>query len=141
MSGFNLPPGVSILDDHINPPDIEADMIAAIKAAASDEPAFSVVASFVYLNTKTGQSVSPYGACPWRNDAEKAEYRRVSNGWTIYDRRNNTYGCGRPPMDRETAQSLADTWNNKLIADKAAKSIGWDYYDDILDALDNVNRT
>lgn len=59
----------------------------------------------VYVH-ESGRRASIHGACPWRNDAEKAQWRVETAGWTVYDKSTGTYGIGRPPFKSE--QELND---------------------------------
>ena len=78
------------------------------------EPNYSVVESKVWRHKESGRKVSPHGACPWMNEAEKANWELISQGWTLFDRQSNTVGCGRVPWStREAAQAQADEWNAK----------------------------
>lgn len=73
---------------------------------------YQVVPSRIWINQKTGQKVSPFGACPWQAESERADWELVNVGFTIYDSKSNTYGMGRPPWPNASeAQAMADKWN------------------------------
>jgi hypothetical protein len=105
---------------HCNPENLVSMLPAthpALLPAAPAEPKYSVVESKVWLHKESGRRVSQYGACPWTNDADKADWELASVGWTLYDRQANTVGCGRVPWPtRDAAQAQADEWNAKRTA-------------------------
>lgn len=45
----------------------------------------------------TGRSASIYGALPWRNEVEKADWTMVTEGYTI-EHPDGTIGIGRKPF-------------------------------------------
>lgn len=55
-----------------------------------------VIASRVWINRKTGQRVSPYGACPWASRLERADWEMFTVGFT-WALDNGTIGLGRVP--------------------------------------------
>ena len=76
---------------------------------------YTVVESKAWKHNETGQTVSPYGACPWNSPAEKSQWTLVTRGWTLYDKNRGTVGVGRQPCKTlEEAQELAETFNNPL---------------------------
>lgn len=55
-----------------------------------------------------GEVASLYGAVPWTNEVEKANWNVVECGWTVFNPRNGTYGIGRVPwQDRADAEAFA----------------------------------
>ena len=124
-----LPPGIICVEHsifcgrdtgitiHVNPENLVSMLPAshpALLPPAPSEPKYSVVESKVWQHRETGRKVSPYGACPWMSDAEKADWELILQGWTLFDRQANTVGCGRVPWPtREAAQAQADEWNAK----------------------------
>lgn len=59
-----------------------------------------------WQNMRTGQTASLYGGLPWRSDAERAEWKIVSAGWT-WRKVDGTIGLGRRPAEtREEAESI-----------------------------------
>lgn len=65
-----------------------------------------------WRNLVTGQTASIYGAVPWRNSVDRSHWQVESIGWTVYDSRHGTYGCGRVPWSTyEEAQAFCDKFN------------------------------
>jgi hypothetical protein len=59
----------------------------------------------------SGRHASIYGACPWRSDAEKAQWELRTRGWT-WHLSDGTVGLGRvPAATREEAQQVMDSFN------------------------------
>lgn len=122
-----LPPGVICVEHsifcgkdtgitiHVNSVNLVSMLPAghpALLPPAPAEPNYRVVESKVWQHRQSGRKVSPYGACPWTSDAEKADWELISQGWTLFDRQANTVGCGRVPWPtQEAAQAQADEWN------------------------------
>lgn len=78
---------------------------------------FEVVRSHVWRHIATGFEVSPYGAAPYRNESERAQWRLIFQGYTVYNPRRNAYGIGRPPWkNKAEAQAWADKENDRLQA-------------------------
>jgi hypothetical protein len=68
-----------------------------------------------------GATASPYGACPWTSEAERARWSAKDVGWTVRDNRTGTVGVGRRPWtDRAEADSWADARNAPKVAPPAA---------------------
>jgi hypothetical protein len=68
---------------------------------------YEVVACFFWKN-KYGTKVSIHGALPYYNEEQKIaeDWKVVSEGFTVYNVRTNTYGGGRKPWGtREEAQA------------------------------------
>jgi hypothetical protein len=63
-----------------------------------------VIENRFYRHT-TGRTASIYGSLPWRNEAEKAGWTLVSEGYTI-EHPDGTVGLGRKPFaTKEEAQA------------------------------------
>lgn len=61
---------------------------------------------------KDGRKVSIFGAVPFYSDAQRdvEGWHIVTTGWTVYNARTGTYGCGRPPFQTEEE---ANDWCRK----------------------------
>jgi len=63
---------------------------------------------------KSGRTASIYGACPWYNEAQKAEWTLVQVGWT-WELSNGTVGLGRVPAKTlEEAEAVMATFNARF---------------------------
>jgi len=67
----------------------------------------------LWINQTTERRVSPYGACPWYNAADKANWKLTQVGWTTYNS-NNTYGICRPPFTTKE-EAIEYCTKNKLF--------------------------
>ena len=56
------------------------------------------VVPYAHWLSDDGRKASIHGAVPWRSNAEKAHWKVVESGFTIYNKHENTYGMGRPPF-------------------------------------------
>jgi len=73
---------------------------------------YKVIQSRHWKNTKTGQTASIYGACPWTSDADKVNWTKELVGWTWEDTKNGTIGIGRRPVATlEEAEEVANKLN------------------------------
>ena len=71
-----------------------------------------VIPSRHWINSRTGQRVSIYGAVPYHSDKDKAEWSIKAVGWT-WRRRDGTIGLGRPAAKTyEEAVALMNRINN-----------------------------
>lgn len=69
------------------------------------------VIPYVFWQHVNGKQASLYGACPWHSESDRANWSKVSNGFTIADNRDGTIGkfnLAGLPRDRETMQRYAD---------------------------------
>lgn len=77
---------------------------------------YVVVVRKVWCNLVTGQKVSIHGSLPYRGD--KGAWEIVEDGFTIYNRRENTYGVyglvNVDRFDRSDVQALCDTLNGRI---------------------------
>jgi len=72
---------------------------------------YSVIAH-THWQRDDGLRASIHGAVPYTSDADKARWKMVTRGFTVYDHHSNTYGCGRKPWEtREEAQAAVDKFN------------------------------
>lgn len=77
-------------------------------APAPVRPRYEVIEAKVWRRDD-GRTVSPYGACPWTTDSEKARWTLVSVGFTVRDLWSGTIGVGRKPWtERADAQAWVD---------------------------------
>jgi len=63
-----------------------------------------VTPSRVWNHIPTGRKASIYGACPWYQESEKADWEIVTRGWTweVQDSRGSvTIGMGHVPAKTE----------------------------------------
>lgn len=80
---------------------------------------YSVIPSRVWRSA-SGRTVSPYGALPWWNEAQRVSegWEMVTRGWTLADAQTNTVGLCRVPFDTEAeaaaeALRLNTAWNEQ----------------------------
>lgn len=70
---------------------------------------YEVVSSSRWVNKVNGRTASTHGAVPYTSEAEKADWEVRFCGYTIYNRRENTFGIGRAPFATEAeAQAWID---------------------------------
>jgi len=74
---------------------------------------FGAVESKVWVHKVTGRKVSPHGALPYVTELESREWELLTDGWTVYDAKFNTYGVGRPAWK---TKAEAQTWIDKEIS-------------------------
>lgn len=68
-----------------------------------------IVESKHWKNLVTGQTASPYGACPWVSDSDKRNWKLVVRGYT-WKNSNGTVGLGRQPA--KTYEEAVEVMNN-----------------------------
>jgi hypothetical protein len=76
------------------------------------------VLPYTFYKHKSGRSASIRGACPWVSDADKANWTKVTQGWTweVVDNRGNiTYGLGRKPAETEAEALQVMREYNKMF--------------------------
>jgi hypothetical protein len=67
-----------------------------------------VIPSRFYVHKPTGRTISIFGACPWRSDAEKADFEVYEKGFTI-QWPDGSVGTGKPAFETaEAAQAYID---------------------------------
>ncbi len=65
----------------------------------------------------SGRTTSVYGACPWTSDAERANWKRETVGFTVYDNDRGTFGIGRRPFaTRKEAETFVAQLNAQRVA-------------------------
>ncbi len=75
---------------------------------------YTVIPSRHWLHT-SGAKASPFGACPWAQESERANWTLVTSGYTVKNNREGTIGIGRVPWATEAeAQTWADKENARL---------------------------
>jgi hypothetical protein len=67
-------------------------------------------------NKATGRTASVHGAVPYTSEAEKANWAVATVGYTIFDRRSNTYGIGCAPF---ATAAEAQAWIDAKEAQEA----------------------
>lgn len=73
----------------------------------------NVIESKVLVNKHTGLKVSPYGAVPWTNDAQKNDWELITQGYT-WELDNGRIGLGIVPAKTyEEAIVVMDRFNNR----------------------------
>jgi len=73
-----------------------------------------VIESKHWVNRKTGQTASLYGAKPWTGNGDKSDWVLESRGWT-WRLDNGTVGLGRQPVKTyQEALDIMVTINNAL---------------------------
>lgn len=72
-----------------------------------------IVESKHWLNTKTGNTASIYGAVPWTSEFTKQDWKLVSRGFT-WRLDNGTTGLGRHPVKTmREALDIMHKYNNR----------------------------
>lgn len=73
-----------------------------------------IIESKHWVNIKTGQTASIYGAVPYINDLDKPNWTIQTRGYT-WRLDNGTVGLGRTPVKTyEEALEVMQQFNNKL---------------------------
>lgn len=76
---------------------------------------YKVIPAMVFRRDD-GKTASPYGACPWTSEEEKARWQLVQEGWTVENPYTGIIGVGRVPWATEAAAQLfADTHTPSAI--------------------------
>jgi hypothetical protein len=71
-----------------------------------------VIEAKAWVHIPSGRKASLYGACPWRTEAEKANWRIEVFGFTV-QHPDGTIGIGLVPFpDRKQAQDWVDAHPN-----------------------------
>lgn len=72
-----------------------------------------IVESKYWLNIKTKQTASIYGAVPYSNESNKQDWTIVTRGYT-WRLDNGTIGLGRMPVKTyDEAKQIMDAFNNR----------------------------
>lgn len=78
---------------------------------------YTVRDSKVWQHRATKRRVSIYGACPWTDSSDKANWQMMPIGWTVYNESTGQVGIGRSPCaTKNEAQALADQLNSTPIS-------------------------
>jgi hypothetical protein len=73
---------------------------------------YEVVPAMVYEHV-TGKRASIYGALPWMTDVERAHWKTVQVGYTLFNPLTGQVGVGRAPcVTWEEANALAERLGN-----------------------------
>lgn len=68
----------------------------------------SVIPARRYRHSTSGLTASPYGAAPWRSEADRENWKLEAVGWTVAHP-DGTIGLARQPFaTREDAQAWVD---------------------------------
>ena len=78
--------------------------------------AVEIIPRAFWKNKVTGQNVSLYGAVPYLNEAQKAEWEVVENGYTTRNSNGTVGGMQsvKADMSREEVVEVVNRWNTKL---------------------------
>lgn len=67
---------------------------------------YEVIPSRIWIGPN-GRRVSSHGACPWYSEAERAQWRLETVGWTVRNLSTGQVGIGRVPWK---TRAEADAW-------------------------------
>lgn len=74
------------------------------------------VVPYTFYRHVSGKTASFWGAAPWVNEVEKADWSVVTEGFTVYNVESGTFGMGRPPFKtREEADQYVAEYNVNRI--------------------------